>query len=170
MRAKTAIAAVCAALILAACGDDGDPAPASSGTPSSTTSGSAAISGKVIAGPISGTVVKAYALAADGSAGDLLRTSEASDGNGAFTLTLSALPADGNLLLIAAGGSYTSEFDGASITVTSPMRAVITGVTSSGVTGVALSPLSDLLVAPWPQPCLPTSRTVCLTARPMVRR
>lgn len=144
---RAVITSICVALALAACGGDGG--GDTSATPSSTgaaPSGGTSVSGTVIAGAVNGATVTAYALAADGSHGDALG-SVTTDSGGGFSLLLSAIPTDGRVLLVASGGTYASEFDGASIAMGSPLRAIITGVGTGAVSGVALTPLSDLLVA-----------------------
>ena len=104
----------------------------------------ASIAGTVIKGPVSGSTVTAYPLNADGTLGTAIGSGTTS-ATGAFTLTLTGTPT-GAVVLVASGGSYVSEADGSTVAKTSDLLAIVPSV-GTGVTGLVITPLSDMLAA-----------------------
>jgi hypothetical protein len=109
----------------------------------SVTAGSAIVGGIVFKSGVTGATVTFTAVNADGSNGATVATCQ-TDANGNFTCTLSPLPA-GEVRACAAGGTYTSEFDGSTITSDSQICALIDQVPGTGLTGLAITPVSDFI-------------------------
>lgn len=138
---------------LAGCGFGDSPgsAPTSTSTPPPAPAptpappGGPTVGGTVVKGPVAGATVTAYAMNTDGSLGASLGSGPtAADGTFSFALTGTPTAA---VALVAAGGTYTSEADGASVTKGSDFAVVLASVGSGGVTGLALSPVSDMVAA-----------------------
>jgi hypothetical protein len=91
------------ALLMFACGSQ-DPVRISANVPADA--GPFSLSGYVLKGPVSGTTVTAYKVHSDLSRGDAL-ASATSDETGFFGLTLP--PHNGDVLLVATGGTYAEE-------------------------------------------------------------
>ncbi len=146
---RAALACTSVLVLMGGCGGSDDnnnpPAGGSSGGGAGGGSGTT-ISGSVIKGPVSGSKVTAYVLNADGTLGIALGDAATTTGSGAFTLTLTSMPS-GPVALVATGGTYVSEVDGATVAKASDLIGIVAGVTASGVSGVAITPLSDLLAA-----------------------
>lgn len=142
-------AAFSAAATLGGCGfGDSETAPPPSSSAPPPSGGGATgptVSGTVVKGPVSGATLTAYALNADGTLGASLG-SGSSGSDGSFSFALSSTPA-GAVALVAAGGSYVSESDGATVSKGSDFSVVLAGVGSGGVSGLAVSPLSDMVGA-----------------------
>jgi len=142
--ARAALVCSIAAVLLSGCwGDDENPAPA--GVAPLPAAGGLSIGGVVAKGPVAGSAVTAYVLNADGTVGASLGTTTTS-GAGAFTVALSSAPA-GAVLVVASGGTYVSEVDGATVTLASDLAAALPGVPAAGATGLVVTPLSDMMVA-----------------------
>lgn len=109
----------------------------------SVTAGNAIVGGVVFKSGVTGATVTFTAVNADGSNGATVATCQ-TDANGNFTCTLSPLPA-GAVRACAAGGTYTSEFDGSTITSDSQICALIDQVPGTGLTGLAITPVSDFI-------------------------
>ncbi|CAN5916651.1 hypothetical protein BH11PSE8_BH11PSE8_24110 [soil metagenome] len=137
-------ASLLAATLLSGCFDDSDnstTAPPPNG-PSAT---GTTIAGTVIKGLVSGATVTAFDLNADGTLGTTAIGTATTAADGTFTLTLTRTPA-GAVVLVAAGGSYTSEADGATVAKVSDLLGIVPAV-GSGITGLVITPLSDMMVA-----------------------
>jgi len=149
----TQVAAACAiAAVLSACGGNDDDTTASGGGGAGGGGGGGgggaggpAVSGMVAKGPVAGSTVTVFALNADGSLGASLG-SAATDSAGAFAVTLSSAPS-GAVVLVAAGGTYVSEVDGATVTKVSDLSAILGSVPAGGASGVVVTPLSDMAAA-----------------------
>ena len=87
----------------AACGTTG---PVDLPSKDSSDAGPFPLSGYVLKGPVSGATVAAFKLHADLTTGDTLATAT-TDETGFFGLTLP--PYNGDVLLVATGGSYVEE-------------------------------------------------------------
>jgi hypothetical protein len=102
-----------------------------------------AVSGVVIKGPVSGATVTAYVLNPDGTLGASLGSGP-SGADGTFNFRLTSTPT-GPIALVATGGTYVSEADGATVSKTSDLFAIVSSVDPSlGVSGIVLTPLSDI--------------------------
>ncbi len=75
----------------------------------------------------------------DGSNGITLGTA-VTDANGAFTLAIATTPT-GPVRLIASGGSFSSEQNGALISTPSPVSMLVADATRS-LAGISVNPLS----------------------------
>ena len=102
------------------------------------------ISGQVVAGPVSGAIVTAYILNSDGSLGSAIG-SGTTNAEGGFNIILTG-SAPGAVAIVASGGSYIAESDGALVAKSSDLSAIVPAI-GSGVTGLIITPLSDMLVA-----------------------
>ena len=146
-------AGVALALPLAGCWLDGD---TSNGSDTGTggnggtdgtgggTGGGTTISGSIVKGPVSGATVSAYAVAADGSIGTTALASGPSGADGSYSLKLASAPT-GPVAIVAAGGSYTGEFDGAAVTKASDLMTLIPSVAAAGASSVTVTPLTDMV-------------------------
>jgi len=138
-----------AATALSACGggstDSGtttEQPPPSGGTPTESTP---QLSGSFVLGPVTGAAIKAYVLNADGSRGGEMGSGSTGT-TGTFSFKLSATPS-GAVLLEASGGSYQSETDGSVISNTAVFRRVVASVGSGGVSGIAITAMSELVTS-----------------------
>jgi hypothetical protein len=105
------------------------------------------VSGIAAKGPMNGASVKVYAANADGSPGALLGEGTTSNDNtGQFSVAVSPLPS-GPVLVSVSGGSYTSEYDGKTVTASSAMSAVLDAVPGSGLANVSVTPLTDMVAS-----------------------
>lgn len=103
------------------------------------------LAGVVAKGPLNNAAVGVYNLNADGSKGSLLASgSTAADGTGRFSIRLPSRPA-GGVLLEVTGGTYTSAYDGASVT-SQKISAMLGSVAAGGESGISVNPLSDMSV------------------------
>ena len=128
-------------LSLSGCGSSSSDTPVVPGPVAGPT-----VSGFVVKGPVTGATVTAYALNADGSLGADIG-SGSSNADGSFTFKLTSTPT-GPIALVAKGGTYVSESDGATVTKTSDLIAIVPSVDAiSGISGVVLTPLSDMVAA-----------------------
>ena len=134
-------AAALAALLLNGC-DGSDPSSPSNAPPPSNTG--AAISGSVVKGPVTGSTITAYPLNADGTLGAPIGTAT-SGADGKYSLTLTSTPV-GAVVLVAHGGTYVSETDGATVAKASDLLAIVPSV-GSGVSSIFITPLTDMLAA-----------------------
>jgi hypothetical protein len=135
------------ALTLAGCwpDDSSDSGDTGNGPPPIVNTGPT-VSGAVIKGPVSLATVTAYVLNADGSLGASLG-SGSSAADGSYSFKLSSAPS-GPIALVAVGGSYVSEADGATVSKTSDLIAIVPAVdATAGISGVVLTPLSDIVSA-----------------------
>lgn len=138
----TGFACVAASLVFTACGGSDDPAPtpAPSPTPAPAPTPSPAptptpapapaattISGSAVKGPVSGATVTVKNATTGATVGTTTTTA-----TGAYSLSV---PYTGDAIVEVSGGTYTDEATGATTTLSSPMRAVVTanGSTVSGV-------------------------------------
>jgi len=141
---RALMASVVAASSLSACWLDSD-TPAGSTPAPPPPAAAASVAGTVVKGPVSGSTVTAYVLNADGTLGASLGSGTTA-ADGTFSLTLSSAPS-GAIALVATGGTYVSESDGATVTKTSDLLAIVPSVGAGGVSGIVITPLSDMLVA-----------------------
>ncbi len=104
------------------------------------------VSGFVIKGPVTGAAVTAYVLNADGSLGASIGSGN-SLADGSFSFKLTGTPT-GPIALVAKGGTYVSESNGATVTKASDLLAIVPAVdATAGVNGVVVTPLSDMVAA-----------------------
>jgi hypothetical protein len=144
-RVLSAAACIAAAFMLSGCWWDSNSTSTTTTTTPPPASGSGlSVDGSIYAGTASGATVTAYALNADGTLGASLG-SATSGADGSYSVALSSVPT-GPLVLVASGGTYTAESDGASITL-GDLRAVVAAVGSTGTSGVVITPLSDMVTA-----------------------
>lgn len=104
------------------------------------------ISGSVIKGVVSGSVVNAYALDGKGAISVASIGSATTSAGGTFSFRLSGTPTTA-VMLVATGGNYVSEADGTTVSKTADFRLIVPGVGVAGVQGVVLSPLTDMVTA-----------------------
>ena len=141
----TGFACVAASLVFTACGGSDDPAPtpapsptpAPAPTPAPTPTPAPApaattISGSAVKGPVSGATVTVKNATTGATVGTTTTTA-----TGAYTLSV---PYTGDAIVEVSGGTYTDEATGATTTLSSPMRTV---VTAGGIVR-ALPLLSDV--------------------------
>ena len=136
----TGFACVAASLVFTACGGSDDPAPtpapsptpAPAPTPAPTPTPAPApaattISGSAVKGPVSGATVTVKNATTGATVGTTTTTA-----TGAYTLSV---PYTGDAIVEVSGGTYTDEATGATTTLSSPMRTVVTagGGTVTGV-------------------------------------
>ncbi len=107
------------------------------------TAANANVAGIVFKSGVTGATVTITAVNADGTNGATAGTC-LTDANGNFTCTLNSLPS-GSVRACAAGGTYTSEFDGSTITSSSQICALIDQVPDAGLTGLSITPISDFV-------------------------
>lgn len=139
---RAACAGLLAATLLNGCGGNDDPAPAAAGAGGP---GGNTIAGSVVKGPVSGSTVTAYPLNADGTLGAAIG-SATTGADGTYALTLTTAPT-GAVVLVASLGTYVSESDGSTVTKASDLLAIVPSVPATGVSGLVITPLSDMLVA-----------------------
>ncbi len=141
-RVLSAVACIAAAVALSGCG--GDSTSTSSTQPPPATGSGVNVAGSIYANAAAGATVTVYPLNADGTLGAALG-SASSLADGSYTVALTSTPT-GPVVLVASGGTYVAESDGASITL-GELRAVVPAVGATGTTGVVITPLSDMVVA-----------------------
>lgn len=95
-------------------------------TPSQST-----LSGTVAANLVSNATISAYSVAADGTQGQLLGSTETNT-SGAYSLPLDNSPGISNILLVATGGSYVDEATNNTVNLTS-MEAFAIGLADKTV-------------------------------------
>lgn len=100
------------------------------------------ISGVAAKGLLNGATIGVYNMNADGSRGGLL-ASATTAADGRFSVTLPAPPA-GPVLIEAAGGSYSSAYNGATIASQATLRAMLPAVAAAGESGVSVNPLTEM--------------------------
>jgi hypothetical protein len=143
-RVLSAVASVAAAVALSGCWWDDSSTSATSTAPPPATGSGVSVAGSIYANAASGATVTAYALNADGTLGAALG-SASSSADGSYTVAMTSAPS-GPVVLVASGGTYAAESDGASITL-GALRAVVPALGSTGTTGVVITPLSDMVTA-----------------------
>lgn len=100
------------------------------------------ISGIVFAGLVNGATINAFSISdTDGSDGTNLGTAT-TDASGAFTVSLSTTPS-GLVRVEATGGTYTSEYDGSTVSNTAKFTVLVPSA-SSNPTGIVVSYISSL--------------------------
>ncbi len=124
-RYGSAVAAICAALVLSSCGGSSSPAAVAPVT---------TISGSAIKGPVNGATVTIK----DASTGATLATTT-TNASGAYSVDVQF---SGDVLVEVTGGTYTDEATGAATTLTTPMRVIVTA-SGGAVTGV-VTPLTTM--------------------------
>ena len=119
------------------------PKPTATPTPKATaTPAIVTLSGTAVQGPMAWTTVLVYAVnTTNGSNGAILGGTLA-NGSGNFTIKL-ARPA-GPVRLLADGGSYVSEMNGAAIYTPADISALLGSVTGN-VSGISINPLSNFV-------------------------
>ena len=100
------------------------------------------VSGTVYKGASVGSTVTAYEVNANGSDGTAIG-SATTDSKGDFSIALTVLP-PGAVRFTSTGGSYTSEFNGSTVTGTSNVSALFDKVTAS-ISGVSITPASEFV-------------------------
>lgn len=100
------------------------------------------ISGVAAKGLLAGATIGVYNMNADGSRGGLL-ASATSAADGRFSVTLPAAPG-GPVLIEAAGGTYSSAYNGATIASRGVLRAMLPSVAAAGESGISVNPLTEL--------------------------
>lgn len=111
---------------LAACGSDDSSSTTPTPTPTQST-----LSGTVAANLVSSATVSAYSVAADGTQGQLLGSTETNT-SGAYSLPLDNTSGISNILLVATGGSYVDEATNNTTDLTS-MQAFAIGLADKTV-------------------------------------
>ena len=128
MRRPPTPLSLAACLALAACGGSGG-------------GGGFTLTGSVTKAPVASAAVVVYGLSTDGATtGVLGQGTTGSDGH--FAIALSKAPS-GPIDVEATGGSYVSESDGTTVSMTTPCDAVV--VAPSAGTAVTIDPISDLV-------------------------
>lgn len=139
VRTLTFLAASAVAAGLAGCGGGGSDA-----APTAPSAATASISGNVVKGPVSGATVTAYSIVG-GTMGAALGTTT-TDAQGAFTMPMAA--ASGPVMLQIAGGSYTDEATGATVTfVPGQMMSTVLSSLAGGTSSVQVTPLTAMAQA-----------------------
>ncbi len=111
-------------------------------TVASAASGGGSVAGQAFKGPISGATINVFAVASNGGNGSQLGTCT-TDSSGNFTCTITG--ANGAARACATGGTYTSEFDGSTVTSTSTICALMDSVPSGGVKGLVIDAVTDFI-------------------------
>jgi len=142
--ARAAIACSSIALLMSACNEVDDPVAAGPGGGGAGGAGPS-VSGSLNKGPVSGSTVTAYVLNPDGTLGAALGSTTTGAG-GTYTVPLASAPS-GAVAFVAAGGTYVSEADGATVTLGSDLMGALPSVPATGATGLVITPLSDMMVA-----------------------
>jgi len=101
------------------------------------------VSGTATKGSLSGATVTPYAVNSDGTNGAALGNAVSTDASGNFSTILDSVPT-GPVRLVVSGGSYTSEFDGSTVTSSSPISALVDDA-SAGASGVSVTALSEFV-------------------------
>ena len=122
-----------AVLMLAGCGGGGG-----GGAVAPTTT---VVSGVAAKGPIRAGTVKVYAIVNGIEDRSAPLGQGQTDGNGNYSVDAGSYA--GPILVEVSGGSYTDEVSGATVTLTAPLRAIISGATTGSQT-VAVTPLTEL--------------------------
>lgn len=100
------------------------------------------ITGVASKGPISGGTVVVYALAADGTKGDLLGSATTGT-DGSYSIDIGTYT--GNVIVEVTGGTYKDEATGNTVPNTEKLRAALTNVSTS--VSVAVTPLTEMAVS-----------------------
>lgn len=98
------------------------------------------ISGVASKGPLNGSTVCAYAIAADAK-GAALGSCATNIVNGNYSIDIGAYT--GPVLFEATGGTYTDEATGATVALASPLRSILSNATGSAA-NVAVTALTEL--------------------------
>lgn len=98
------------------------------------------ISGVASKGPLNGSTVCAYAIAA-GAKGAALGSCATNIVNGNYSIDIGAYT--GPVLFEATGGTYTDEATGTTVALASPLRSMLSNAAGSS-TSVAVTPLTEL--------------------------
>jgi len=108
-------------------------------------SGSATLSGVAMqGGATSGATASLYAVStSDGSNSGAALATATSDSSGNFTLKLASIPS-GPVRLTAAGGSFASEMNGATISPAGSISVLLSGVTANQ-SGISINPLTEFM-------------------------
>ena len=107
--------------------------------------GGPVVAGAVVKGPVSGATLTVYALNTDGTYGAILGTGT-TDATGKFSFSLTT-PHTGPAAIVATGGTYTSETTGAVVSGAGGSICAMAVDLSKGATGLAITPLSDMVCA-----------------------
>ncbi|MBU6257893.1 MAG: hypothetical protein KGL18_15600 [Burkholderiales bacterium] len=134
---RWAVSAVALALTACGGGSGGNSAPP-------VTTASATLSGTVFAAPVAGSSVSAYAADAQGQQTGAALATATTDAQGGYALTLNSLPA-GAVLVVASGGTYTSEADHSTQTL-GTMTVLLPSV-ASGQNAAQISPMTTVIAA-----------------------
>ena len=118
-------------ILLSACGGGGGGGAATNPT---------IISGVASKGPLNGSTICAYAIAA-GAKGAALGSCATNIVNGNYSIDIGAYT--GPVLFEATGGTYTDEATGTSVALASPLRSMLSNATGSS-TSVAVTALTEL--------------------------
>jgi hypothetical protein len=120
-------------LALVGCGGGGSDVSSVSGT----------IGGTGLKGPVSGAIVRAYAIT-NGQMGQLLGTSAATGTGGSFSVSIGNYT--GPIMLQLSGGSYPDEATSATVSMSSNvMTAVLQNYTTGqNLTGIEITPLTSM--------------------------
>lgn len=127
---------------LSGCLGDASPGGATTAPPPVQGATGATLQGRVVAGPVAGATVTAFAVQANGANGATLGTAT-TQSDGTFSLVLATTPT-GAVRLVASGGSYVSEADTAVTVAGTQLSAVLAAVTSAGLSNLSITPLSTL--------------------------
>jgi hypothetical protein len=96
------------------------------------------ISGIASKGPLRGSTLTIYALNPNGTYGAVLGTKSTTSSDGAYAASLSYA---GDAIIVVTGGSYTDEATGKTVSLATPLRTVVTGLT--GTTAIAVTPMTE---------------------------
>ncbi|MDE2080117.1 MAG: hypothetical protein KGI90_02100 [Burkholderiales bacterium] len=102
------------------------------------------VSGSIYAAPVGGSTVSLFAADAQGRATGAALATTTSDAQGHYTLSVASLPS-GPVLIVATGGSYTSEADGSTQTLGS-LSTLLPSV-AAGANTAQLTPLTTAIAA-----------------------
>jgi len=127
------------AMVLSGCGSSGGGSSTTT-TPPTTTS-STVISGLASKGPINTGAVKVFAIRNDAVDTTVPIGQGQTDAAGNFNVDVGGFK--GPVMVEVAGGSFTDEVSGETVTLPSPMQAVVADVTT-GTNTVAVTPLTEL--------------------------
>lgn len=140
---KVSALAAAAALALAACGGSNT---TPSGTGADGGSGNGTMSGVAVKGPVNGGTMTAFAVT-NGAKGQQIGAAT-TDAQGRFTMDIGSY--SGPVVMQLAGGAYTDEATGGSMSMASGdvMRAVVpTVATGSTTSGIMVTPLTSMAQA-----------------------
>ncbi len=107
-------------------------------------SGSATVDGTVFAAPVDGATVSVFAADANGLPTGAAIASALSNAAGTFSIVLPSIPG-GAVVVVASGGTYTSEADGSTQTL-GTLSALVPAL-AAGSNDVQISPLTNTIAA-----------------------